>query len=135
MPPHAGYKEIQITADGAYVGEDRSFGGGELFVDLVPKTAWGKNARAVINKGDWDRVRKHVYARAGYKCECCGIDTRDETAGPGGRKTRLEAHERWHYNGATGVQTLKRLVALCHECHEATHFGLAQVREAQPGGT
>jgi hypothetical protein len=76
----------------------------------------------MIADEDWDRVRRHVYARTNYHCEACGVDTRDPAAA-----TRIEAHERWHYNAARGVQTLCRLVALCRECHEATHMGLADV--------
>ena len=110
------------------VGEDRLFAGNRLFVDLIPSTSWYQNARSMIHPSDWDRVRLHVYARAGHRCECCGVNTKDPTAGPGGRPTQMEAHERWQYDEATGTQTLKRLVALCHECHQVTHMGLAQLR-------
>lgn len=110
------------------VGEDRAFAGNRLFIDLIPSTSWYQNARSMIHPSDWDRVRLHVYARASYRCECCGVDTKDANAGPGGRGTQIEAHERWHYDEATGAQTLRRLVALCRECHAATHMGLAQVQ-------
>ena len=95
-------------------GEDRAFGGNNLFVDLVPKTAWFTNVRSQVSRADWDLLRKHIYARAGHRCEVCGATG------------RLEAHERWDY--FRNVQTLKRLIALCPACHEATHFGLAEVR-------
>jgi hypothetical protein len=62
-----------------------------------------------------------VYARVEHRCECCNIDTRDSANG-----TRIEAHERWLYE-LNGTQKLMRLVALCHECHEVTHIGLAEV--------
>lgn len=94
-------------------GEDRTFGGNQLFVDLVPQTAWFTNVRSQVSRSDWDLLRKHVYARAGHRCEVCGATG------------RLEAHERWNYS--QGTQTLKRLIALCPACHEATHFGLSKV--------
>jgi hypothetical protein len=39
----------------------------------------------------------------------------------------LEAHERWHYNEQAGVQTLRRIVCLCSDCHLVTHMGYANV--------
>jgi hypothetical protein len=37
-------------------------------------------------------------------------------------------HERWDYDDATGVQALRRLLALCRGCHASTHYGLAEVQ-------
>lgn len=99
-----------------FKGEDRSFGGNELFVDPVPKTQWNDNARYSISEEDWDTIRKFVYIRAGYRCEVCGS------------KGRIEAHERWHFDDTLRVQKLVRLVALCSDCHEATHLGLTRKR-------
>jgi len=96
--------------------EDRTFGGSSLFVDLIPKTCWFTNVRSAVIPSDWDRLRHRIYARAGQLCEVCGAHG------------RLEAHERWHYDPATYIQTLRRLIALCADCHTATHFGLAQIR-------
>lgn len=51
-----------------------------------------------------------------------------------GREARrwLEVHERWVYDETAHVQTLKRLIRLCTDCHTVTHFGHAQVR-VSPG--
>ncbi|MEH6372814.1 hypothetical protein V7793_00390 [Streptomyces sp. KLMMK] len=68
-----------------------------------------------------------ITRRAGVRCEACG-------AGEDRQATRwLEAHERWVYDEARRVQTPKRLICLCTDCHTVTHFGYAQVRglEAQ----
>ncbi|MBX9919371.1 MAG: DUF2510 domain-containing protein [Mycolicibacterium frederiksbergense] len=102
-------------------GEDRSFGTG-LFVDLIPTSCWFTNVRSCVAPGDWDRLRKMIYRRADQKCEACGTG-RDVDTG-----TQLEAHERWHYDAATRVQRLMRLVCLCTWCHESTHFGFAEIR-------
>ena len=102
-------------------GEDRGFESG-LFVDLVPASCWFTNVRTCIAPSAWDRLRRMVYGRAGQRCEACG-------AGPdpaSGR--RLEAHERWAYDDATGVQRLRHLICLCSWCHAVTHFGLTAVR-------
>jgi hypothetical protein len=100
-------------------GEDRSYGAG-LFVDLIPKSSWFDNVRAAVDPADWDRLRHHVYRRAGYRCEACRTN-----------RFRLEAHERFAYEAQAGVQRLVRLICLCHWCHTATHMGLAGLRGVQ----
>lgn len=103
-----------IPTPPALPGEDRSFGGGRLYVDLVPTSAWSLNARSLLLPGDWKRLRGIVVERAGTRCEVC--------ASPGS----LECHERWLYDDAD-MQRLRRLIALCPPCHRATHFGFAQL--------
>jgi hypothetical protein len=102
-------------------GEDRSLGSG-LFVDLVPSSCWFTNVRSCVIPNDWERLRRMITNRAGKRCEACGQPADPRT----GR--RLEAHERWIYTEPTKVQTLRRLICLCNECHTATHFGLAQIK-------
>ena len=55
--------------------EDRSYGGNDLFIDLIPNTCWFKSARNSIHPRDWDRVRNYVYNRVNNRCELCNIDT------------------------------------------------------------
>jgi hypothetical protein len=54
-------------------------------------------------------------------CECCGINTRENNI-------QLEAHERWSYDEITYTQKLVRIIALCQQCHQTTHIGLAQIK-------
>jgi|694.fasta_scaffold123756_2 hypothetical protein len=103
------------------IGEDRKFGGNELFVDLIPSTCWFTNVRYCIHPSEWDRVRKFVYERVNYICECCGINTKSH-------KIQLDAHERWLYDDTTHTQKLIRIVALCVNCHQTTHIGLAEIK-------
>ena len=63
------YKEIDN-----FVGEDRTFGGSELFVDLIPGKSWFKNIRSNVYGGDWDVIRRYIYKRVNNKCECCQLD-------------------------------------------------------------
>lgn len=103
-------------------GEDRTFGGGTLFVDMVPRSCWFTNVRSCVDATDWDRLRRLVYTRAGDRCEVCD-------AAPARRAGEyLEAHERWEYDEATFTQRLRRIIALCELCHTVTHYGLAQIR-------
>jgi len=101
------YKPINI------IGEDRLYGGSELYIDMIPKTSYFKNVRSLFTDSDWNLIRHHIYERSYYKCECCGIK----------KFKYLEAHERWIYNYETKTQTLIRIIALCKLCHNATHYG------------
>lgn len=89
-----------------------------LYVDLVPSSAWFSNLRSELKKEEWDVVRKKAYAAADHVCQACGKQ---------GHRHPVECHERWAYNEQTGVQTLVGLVALCPRCHGATHYGHAQI--------
>lgn len=92
-----------------------------LHIELVPTTSWGDNLRSRLSKADWDRVRKHTYRRANYRCEICG--------GAGfqqGYNWPVECHEVWGYDDDQHVQTLVRLIALCPRCHLVKHIGRAQ---------
>jgi len=114
-------KKWGLSKQVVLIGEDKNYGGDDLFVDLIPKSCWFKNVRTSIARKDWDILRKHIYSRVNYICECCGIDTKIN-------KIRLEAHERWHYNKREKIQKLVRLVALCSDCHLSTHIGFADIR-------
>ncbi len=101
-------------------GEDRAYKPG-LFVDLIPTTCWFTNVRSCVSPRDWDRIRRMVTRRADYICEACGA-TEDRAA-----RRWLEAHERWRYDAKQSIQSLRRLVCLCTDCHRATHYGLAEL--------
>jgi hypothetical protein len=103
------------------LGEDINYGGNNLFIDLIPRSCWFTNVRSCIHAKDWDRLRKYVYERVNYICECCSINTQKSNS-------ILEAHERWDYNEETQTQKLVRIVALCHDCHQSTHMGLAEIK-------
>lgn len=106
-----------LPSSHSFIGEDRTFCGNVLFIDLVPRTCFMTNARSAVSTKDWDRIRGQVYARTGNRCECCGV------------RGNMEAHERWRFiEEPVRIQKLARLVSLCHACHEATHMGLATIR-------
>jgi hypothetical protein len=124
--PRAGLEALQRWAAKPDVpqllpGEDRSLGQG-LFVDLVPETCWFTNVRSCVSPADWERLRRMIVGRAEERCEICGRGAEPDT------RRWLEAHERWTYDELRGVQRLGRLICLCTDCHEVTHFGLAHVR-------
>ncbi len=98
-----------------------------LTIELVPKTSWCHNVRALTDELGWDRIRRQVYRQAGYRCEICG------GRGP---EHPVECHEVWRYDDRTRVQLLVRMIALCPACHQVKHLGLANVQgrgRAGPG--
>lgn len=89
----------------------------KLSVELVPKTAWYSNVRSNVPPAEWDRLRKKVYAKAGYVCEICGGV---------GKKHPVECHEVWEYDDTKHIQKLVRMIALCPACHSTKHLGRAK---------
>jgi len=92
----------------------------KLSVEMVPKSAWGRNLRALLVPADWDTLRRRQYALAGGVCEICGESGKDQ-----GYREALHCHEVWEYDEKTGVQKLVRLIALCPTCHDVKYFGNA----------
>ena len=84
-----------------------------LTIELIPKSAQGHSLYHNWPKKWWDKLRKLVYSRADRKCEVCG-------GGP-----EIECHEVWGFNIETKTQKLLYLVCLCHDCHQAKHYGRA----------
>lgn len=99
----------------ALPGEDRTYGGNDFHVDLVPRSAWFANLRAMMPLSHWRGLSAYVIARAHGACEICSSEE------------RLEAHERWHFDPANGIQKLMRLMCVCKLCHLSIHSGIADV--------
>lgn len=91
----------------------------QLTIELVPGTSWFKNARSILTKTEWDRVRKRAYQKAGHHCEVCNDQ---------GPKWPVECHEIWTFRDSDSVQKLDGLQALCPNCHMVKHYGFAQMR-------
>jgi hypothetical protein len=92
---------------------------GRLTVELVPKTSWCDDVGALMEESTWDRVRRQVDSQAGGRCEICG------GGDPG---FLLECHEQWRFDDRTRLQTLERMIALCPDCHQVKHIGLATIQ-------
>ena len=97
--------------------------------DLIPATSWGSNLHNLLTRSSWEELRRRTFLKTGFRCETCGIDR------------NLECHELWEYHEplpdylarhACGIQRLIRLMALCADCHETHHLGLAEQRGRGP---
>lgn len=100
------------------IGENRTFGGNELYIDMIPKTSYFKNVRSLFSNEDWNIIRHYIYKRVNYKCECCGSF----------KFKYLEAHERWSFDIENKIQKLERIIALCKLCHKTVHYGHSKIR-------
>ncbi len=98
-----------------------------LVIELVPRTSWYINVRALVGRATWDRIRRLVYQQCANRCEVCGGH---------GPAHPVECHEVWAYDEATGIQRLVRMIGLCPACHEVKHFGRAgQLGRTEPART
>lgn len=93
-----------------------------LTIELVPENCWMSNVRSCVSAADWDVLRRECYAQAGHRCEIC------DGRGP---EHPVECHEVWSYTLKTKTQKLERLIALCPNCHEVKHIGLAEMNGRQ----
>ena len=84
-----------------------------------PSTCWYTNVRSHVPTNEWDVLRRAVYRRAQNRCEVCGGR---------GKAHSVECHEIWHYDDTTNVQRLAGFTALCPDCHQVKHIGLANVQ-------
>jgi hypothetical protein len=89
-----------------------------LSIELVPKSSWLNNVRAIVSQQQWDIIRSRVYSKFYNMCEICG------GVGP---KHPVECHEVWSYDDETNIQKLESMTALCPNCHMVKHIGLAQI--------
>lgn len=89
----------------------------KLDFELVPDGCWYSNLRTILNKEQWDFIKRDARLRAEGKCMICGSKT-----------ARLEAHERWSYDEKTCTQKLEDVVAVCKDCHSVIHIGLTSIK-------
>lgn len=84
-------------------------------VDLIPSTSWSASLANMLSVSAWGKIRDECILSAGACEECGALD-------------RLECHEKWSYNETNGIQALNGFKALCRDCHETCHLGLASLK-------
>jgi hypothetical protein len=97
------------------IGENRRFGGNELYVDILPR---GSNIslRRLLNDSDFSRLRNLLVKRVAYRCEICGEECISS------ERKYLEVCEMFSFNFSTQNQRLERLIALCKPCYTTTRL-------------
>jgi hypothetical protein len=81
-----------------------------LGIEPIPGGSTLASLANLLPPWQWDRVRRSVYQRAGYRCQACG------------REGMLHCHEVWQYNEETSIQWLRGFATLCKDCHDVKHI-------------
>ncbi len=92
------------------LGENRNYGGDELYVDLLPKGS-SPILRFTLKETHFSTLRNLVVKRVAYKCEICDEECLAKD------KRYLEVCERFSYDLKTNTQKLERILGLCKECY------------------
>jgi hypothetical protein len=112
---------------GELVGEDRTFGGDKLEMELLPISTWRKSGANTRSK-TWYRIRNRVLNRTNHTCEFCGESQSNSTP-----DLKLEAHEMFQFipdkNNSmekTALYKLVRIASVCKRCHNSIHMGYSR---------
>ena len=97
------------------VGEDRTYGGDQLFVDLLPKDS-SITLKRTLEDSEYSKLRNIVVKRVAYKCEICNTECLSKD------NKYLQLCERYSYSMEKHVQKLERIVAMCKECFQTVRL-------------
>lgn len=89
----------------------------KLTLDLIPASQFYNNVRAIVSKSQWNAIRNSVVSAVYNACEICNI-----------YYDSLDCHEKWSYDDKKLIQKLEGMMALCKDCHQVKHFGLAEIQ-------
>lgn len=87
---------------------------------MIPTSTFGINLRSLIPEA-WPKISREYRADFGNRCQVCGSGS------------KVECHEDWEYvfnassRSGSGIQRLRRLAALCRNCHELKHLGKTEM--------
>ena len=91
----------------------------KLTIELIPKTSFYTNLRSILSRKEWSDIRIDTLIKANHRCEICGGESYNRA---------LDCHEVWIFDDENHIQKLIKIIALCDQCHEVKHIGLAQVK-------
>ena len=106
------------------VGEDRTYGGDQLFVDLLPKDS-NITLKRTLEDSEYSKLKNIVIKRVAYKCEICNTECLSKD------NKYIQLCERFSYSMEKKVQKLERIVAMCKECFQTVRLldkGIALTR-------
>lgn len=103
--------------------------------------ASGQNLWTLFDRQTWDQIRHINYERTGRRCVLCGgqsgalLRALGDRNGGGGQ---VECHEVWEWKVpdpevSLGIQRLRGMLVLCHECHLTFHDGHSRRRARELG--
>jgi hypothetical protein len=108
----------------------------------VPMKAAGQNLWGILDPDSWGHIRRQAYAAAGRRCVICGGRSggflAERLYEEGERRHPIECHEVWDWripreSDGIGVQSLRKLLVVCRDCHPMFHSGFFQRRARELG--
>lgn len=108
--------------------ENKELKPGLLSQPNIPKPLHGLNPRNIMGKEQWDSFRQDVYKSTGYHCAACGVHKSNAQ-----KHQWLEAHEDFEIDYKNKTMNLRRIVPLCHYCHQFIHSGFLYVNLQKTG--
>lgn len=84
----------------------------------IVKPLHGMNPRTILGQRWWDKNRRIAYASTDYHCLACGVHKVDAIF-----HKWLEGHEEYEIDFQNHEYRLKRIIPLCHACHNVIHDG------------
>lgn len=92
-----------------------------LTMPNVPHDCHARPPRTLMDRKEWDAMRKACYAEHEDVCEICGRKCGTKR----GDKNLHQAHEVYEIDYVNKTCTFQRLCCLCSSCHNVIHSGRA----------
>lgn len=90
-------------------------------LDYLPSNAHYNNLRYLLKKDIWNYIKNEIRKDKQYTCEFCGRKFLKE------KIKFLECHEFWVFDISNRKQILKKLILLCHYCHQTQHINFSHL--------
>jgi len=88
----------------------------------IIKPLHGLNPRTILGTKWWNTHRQEAYESTDYHCLACGVHKKDAPF-----HKWLEGHEDYDINFEKHKYSLKRIIPLCHACHNYIHAGRLKI--------
>ncbi len=94
-----------------------------LSIEPVPFSSRFSSVRSHLAHVDFNRLKKSIFVRAGYRCEICSATGFDQ-----GHHHPVECHEVFEFDDAKGTQKMTKLMSLCPRCHAVKNIELTRAK-------
>lgn len=97
-----------------------------LTIEPVPFSSRFSSVRTHLAQADFNRLKKSIYIRAGYRCEICGENGFEQ-----GHQHPVECHEVFEFDETSGTQKMSGLMCVCPNCHSVKNIELTRAKSEE----